>query len=103
MRIQSHWCACMTWQDLNLTDERAILMANALVSSANNASGNGESECALLSLKEIQYAQVQKLGSSMEEYLLPNVARPSMKNNLKTKIILFLCQCFSHRFLIFVF
>ena len=88
MRIQAHWCACMTWQDLNTSNPLAVNIANKLVDQVNNASGNGTGPCSRLSLQSIQFVQAQKLLDKMEDYILPNAARPKGSMIKKMSLVL---------------
>ncbi|XP_073832590.1 uncharacterized protein isoform X2 [Musca autumnalis] len=56
--IEPHWCACLNWQQLNITTEMGPLLkaANSIISSINNATEPFRSYCETLQLKQINWA-----------------------------------------------
>jgi len=68
VNIQSHWCACMTWQELGDSDATVRDLSSLLLDHINTETGNGGLECAKLELDRVDNAQVQNLGDKVLTY-----------------------------------
>lgn len=69
--IEPHWCACLNWRQIDVSEEDVIRASNAIIERINNYTHSYRTLCAVVELREVLWAAK----------LLPNTNLIKFKKN----------------------
>lgn len=54
--IEPHWCACLNWRQINVSEKEVIRASNAIIDRMNTYTNSFRTLCSVLELREILWA-----------------------------------------------